>query len=152
MPLPDCSRAQERPAVINSDPREEGYPGGTAGYNPEEEDGGNPEIRIPAETKDGVLRRPASRKEKNAEGGEIKQSTSPNENVYRALYDSLVFLALVRMPIRSRNEKNAGLAFKQGIKRFPLKCGTKESIAERFGIIILFITVIPPAAPKFCAH
>ncbi|KAJ1214148.1 hypothetical protein NDU88_001774 [Pleurodeles waltl] len=48
---PGCSRAPGRPVALSSDPREQGYPGGTAGDNPGD-DGGNPEIRIPLETKD----------------------------------------------------------------------------------------------------
>ncbi|KAJ1109614.1 hypothetical protein NDU88_006974 [Pleurodeles waltl] len=53
----------EARAPLAATRRSKGTPGGTAGDNPEGEDGGNLEIRIPSETKDGPQRRPASQEE-----------------------------------------------------------------------------------------
>ncbi|KAJ1083330.1 hypothetical protein NDU88_003489 [Pleurodeles waltl] len=66
------SRASGRPAALSSDPWERGYPGGTAGDNPEGEDGRNLEMRIPSETKDGPRRQSAS-EEEDAEGEERRR-------------------------------------------------------------------------------
>ncbi|KAJ1209560.1 hypothetical protein NDU88_004934 [Pleurodeles waltl] len=61
------SWAPGRQAIPSGDQGEKGYPGGTAGDNPEEEDGGNLEIRVPSETKDGLPRRPTSVEEDTEE-------------------------------------------------------------------------------------
>ncbi|KAJ1093005.1 hypothetical protein NDU88_006115 [Pleurodeles waltl] len=72
-------RAPGRPAALSSDPQERGYPGGTTGDNLEGEDGGNLEIQIPSETKDGPQRRPAS-EEEDPEGKERRWRTPATDD------------------------------------------------------------------------
>ncbi|KAJ1138546.1 hypothetical protein NDU88_004927 [Pleurodeles waltl] len=72
-------RAPERPAILSSDQRERRYPRGTAWDNPEGEDGGNPEIWVPSETKDGLQRRPVSEAD-DAEEEERRRRTPTTDN------------------------------------------------------------------------
>ncbi|KAJ1214390.1 hypothetical protein NDU88_002009 [Pleurodeles waltl] len=54
-----CSREPHSQATPGGDHGEKEYPRGTAEDSPEEEDIGNPEIRVPVKTKDGRSTRPA---------------------------------------------------------------------------------------------
>ncbi|KAJ1153715.1 hypothetical protein NDU88_006473 [Pleurodeles waltl] len=66
----------QSPAIPSGDQGEKEYPGGTTGDNLEEEDGRNPEIRVPVKTKDGRLMQPPS-VEEDAKEEERQWRTPP---------------------------------------------------------------------------
>ncbi|KAJ1187178.1 hypothetical protein NDU88_003957 [Pleurodeles waltl] len=62
-----CSQVSERPATSNGGLHTDRYPGGTDGEEPEDEDIGNPDIRIPEVQNAECPRRPEEEDNKNVE-------------------------------------------------------------------------------------